>query len=82
MMMGDMDGFPPESLTRQRRMKRIARTFFVLAILAAVGLPTLALLGYDSNSPSVWIAVSMLVLGMIITTRSDPVYAKKTSERK
>jgi hypothetical protein len=81
-MMGDMGGFSPESLTRQRRMKQIARTFFVLAILAAVGLPTLALLGLDTKLPGVWIAVSLLVLGMIITIRSDPVYAEKTSNRK
>ena len=72
-----MDQFPESSLMRQRKMKRLAKACFAL-VLVAVALPVLmGLLGMNLTLPMSLLAVILLIVGVIIWTRSDPAYASK-----
>lgn len=76
-----MEGFPPAAFARQRRMKRIARCFFVLSVLTVLTPVIVELIGYNTTLPTVLIAPGLLVIGVIIQTRSDPAYARKSGNR-
>ncbi|NMR31851.1 hypothetical protein [Crystallibacter degradans] len=76
-----MDQFPESSLMRQRKMKRLAKACFAL-VLVAVALPVLmGLLGMNLTLPMSLVAVILLIVGVIIWTRSDPAYAARMQKR-
>ncbi|QTG81548.1 cytochrome d ubiquinol oxidase subunit II [Arthrobacter crystallopoietes] len=76
-----MDQFPESSLMRQRKMKRLAKACFAL-VLVAVALPVLmGLLGMNLTLPMSLLAVILLIVGVIIWTRSDPAYSAGMQKR-
>ena len=76
-----MEDLPPAAFARQGRMKRIARCFFVLSLLTVLAPVIVGLLGYNTALPTVLIAPVLLVIGVIIQTRSDPAYAPTSTKR-
>lgn len=71
-----MEDFPPTAFARQRRMKLVATCFFVLAIVAVLAPVIVGLIGHNVASLTVLIAPVLLIIGVIIRTRSDPAYAR------
>lgn len=64
------------AMARQRKLKRIAVIFFVLAavgVLAPVSLGLFRSCVWFLGAPA---PAAMVVLGVIIWTRSDPIYAR------
>lgn len=76
-----MEEIRPSTVARQRKMKRIARCFFVLSVLAILVPVIVGLVGYDTTLPTVLIAPALLVVGMIIRTRPDPTHARTSIHR-
>lgn len=77
-----MESYPPAALARQGKLKIVARGFFGLSLLAVLTPVIIGLFGYDRAFPSVLVAPILLVIGVIIQTRSDPAYAPPSAERK
>jgi hypothetical protein len=76
-----MDRFPESSLIRQRKMKRLAKVCFALA-LVAVALPVVVgLLGMNLALPMGLLVAILLIVGVILWTRSDPAYATGLQNR-
>lgn len=71
-----MEGFSPAAFARQRRMKRVAKCFFILSVLTVLSPVIIGLFGHNTALPISLIAVGLLMTGVIIQTRSDPVYAR------
>lgn len=69
-----MEGFSPAAFARQRKMKRIANCFFILSVLTVLSPVIIGLFGQNTVLPISLIAVALLMTGVIIQTRSDPVY--------
>lgn len=77
-----MESFPPTAFVRQRKMKRIARVFFVVAVLAVATPVVAGLLGYNTDLPIGLIVACLMVVGVIIQARSDPAFARRSHDGK
>lgn len=76
-----MEEVPTAALTRQRRMKRVARMFFALSALAVLTPLVVGLFGYNTDLPIGLIVAYLMITGTIFHARSDPVYARTSQDR-
>jgi hypothetical protein len=72
-----VEDFPPAAFVRQRRMKRVARRFFALAVLTVFMPLIVGLFDYDIALPIGVIVAALMMIGVVIQARSDPIYARR-----
>ncbi|WP_299170017.1 hypothetical protein [uncultured Arthrobacter sp.] len=76
-----MDDILEPALVRQRKMKRLAKALFALAVLAVVLPVLMGLLGNNLAVPVSLLAAVLIIVGVIIWIRSDPAYARALQKR-
>lgn len=76
-----MEVFPPAAFGRQRRMKRVARCIFAVAVLT-VFLPLVAgLFNQNIALPIGVIVAALMMIGVVIQARSDPIFAQRSVDQ-
>lgn len=76
-----MDDIAEPALIRQRKMKRLAKALFALAVLAVVLPVLMGLLGNNLAVPVSLLVAILMIAGVITWTRSDPAYARALQKR-
>lgn len=77
-----MDAFSPSAVVRQRKMKRVAKTFFALAVMTVATPAMLGFFGIITELPLGLMVAFLMVIGIVIQARSDPVFAKTSAKQK
>jgi len=76
-----VEDFPPAAFVRQRRMKRVARCFFAVGVLT-VSLPLIAgLFNQNIALPIGVIVADLMMIGVVIQARSDPIFARRSVDQ-
>lgn len=68
-----MEGFPSAVLARQRRMKRISRVLFGLAVMMVLLPVVVGLFGFTVGLPVALVVPFLVVAGIIAQVRSDQI---------
>ncbi|KNC20374.1 hypothetical protein AC792_01070 [Arthrobacter sp. RIT-PI-e] len=75
-----MVDFSPAAFARQRTMKRVARCFFAFAVLTVLMPLILGLFGHNTALPIGLVVAALMMIGVVIQARSDPVYARRSTD--